>query len=60
MPRIELSKHASGKIVDAKKSAINTKSQKYKTIVEETNRRIDESHVRYANAYRRAASFIAR
>lgn len=44
----------------AKKASVKSRSKKYKIITEETDRRIDEAQRRYAEAYQRASTFLAK
>lgn len=59
MAKIILSEAAQTGIKDVTEKKMN-ESESYKKLVEEADQRIEESRHRYAAAYRKAASYLAR
>lgn len=59
MAKIALSKAAQSGIQGATKSKPKT-GKKYHKLVQEADKKIDEDRFRYANAYKKASSYLAR
>lgn len=59
MAKIILSQAAQTGIQDVTEKKMN-ESESYKKLIEEADQKIEESRHRYATAYRKAASYLAR
>ena len=60
MPRIKFNSMITSGELPAKKASLTSRSKKYIKVTEEADKRINEGQRRYANAYQRAESFLAR
>lgn len=60
MAAIKLKKTLETSNIKVKKSKMRSPSKSYKSYIEVADSRIEESQRRYATAYQRAATFLAR